>query len=208
MQKLWAQAMLLVALSAPAMAAETTVVETAPPEMVVVRVEMLQLSGGAASALGGKSFFPGGYKGDRGRTLQTSELMVQTSKESLLALGRKFPITYFDPRASQFQVQYIDTGMKVDVTVTPAATGGYRVESYNEFAETEMLRTGGTPIIAAYPQTNVFSSHTDKSGVNIGDALVLGTVDGPSAQRCLKSIAGVDGTGGDSVVMIMTLLRP
>lgn len=208
MKNVWAQTMLLAALATPALAADAPPADSGKAETVVVRVEILALGDGAASALYGKSLLPGGYRGDRGKTIQSTEIMMQTSKESLIHLGRKYAITYFDPRASQFQVQYIDTGMKVDVTVTPAASGGYRLENYNEVSDVETLRTGGNPVTASYPQTNVFSSHTDKTGVNIGDSLVLGTMEGPAAQRCLKAIGGTEAAGGNNVVMIMTLLRP
>jgi len=47
-------------------------------------------------------------------------LVTQSTKQATILIGNKFPIVFFDPRAGQFQVQYVDIGVKLQVK--PVAT--------------------------------------------------------------------------------------
>ena len=47
-------------------------------------------------------------------------VVTQSTKQATILIGTKFPIVFFDPRAGQFQVQYVDIGVKLQVK--PVAT--------------------------------------------------------------------------------------
>ncbi|MFN8609828.1 MAG: hypothetical protein U0931_19975 [Vulcanimicrobiota bacterium] len=53
---------------------------------------------------------------------------VTSNKEVSLFLGRKYPITYFDPRAGMSQVNYVDVGYKAQFSFTPAADGRLQLD--------------------------------------------------------------------------------
>jgi len=42
-------------------------------------------------------------------------VVTQSGKQATVLIGTKFPIVFFDPRAGQFQVQYVDIGVKLQV---------------------------------------------------------------------------------------------
>lgn len=53
---------------------------------------------------------------------------VTAEKEVSLFLGRKCPITYFDPRAGMSQVQYVDVGTKGQFSFTPLDDGRVQLD--------------------------------------------------------------------------------
>ena len=53
---------------------------------------------------------------------------ISTEKEAYLFLGRKCPITYFDPRAGMSQVNYVDVGYKAEFTFTPIEGGRVQLD--------------------------------------------------------------------------------
>ena len=50
------------------------------------------------------------------------------NEESLIHVGRKVPIGYKDPRVDSFQVQYVDSGIKLDQTTRKVAPGLYQID--------------------------------------------------------------------------------
>jgi type II secretory pathway component GspD/PulD (secretin) len=61
-----------------------------------------------------------------GDVIAEPRVVTQSGKEATILIGNKFPIVFFDPRAGQFQVQYVDIGVKLQVK--PTVTGdGYIV---------------------------------------------------------------------------------
>lgn len=58
-------------------------------------------------------------------------VMTLAAPTSLL-LGRKYPITYFDPRAGMTQVNYVDVGFKADLTSKPLGDGSVMLDCFLE----------------------------------------------------------------------------
>lgn len=54
--------------------------------------------------------------------------VVTTEKETSLFLGRKCPITYFDPRAGMPQVNYVDIGYKAQFSLNPNDDGRIQLD--------------------------------------------------------------------------------
>lgn len=61
-----------------------------------------------------------------GEILETGYTPMTLDKECSFYLGRKYPITYTDPRAGMSQVQYVDIGFKGDLT--PKLLGDGRIQ--------------------------------------------------------------------------------
>lgn len=53
---------------------------------------------------------------------------ISTDKAMYLFLGRKYPITFFDPRAGMSQVNYVDVGYTVGLTFTPVEGGRVQLD--------------------------------------------------------------------------------
>lgn len=180
----------------------------AQTEPVAVRAELVQMTDEGAAKLGGDSLVPEDFfaRPERGRVLQTLELMTVTPKDALLVFGHKSAIVYYDPRNSRFQIQYVDTGCKLDVKIEREPTGTYEVESRSEFSRTERARTYGVaPGLVSYPQVQVITSNTALQGVKPGQSYIVSRTDDDAARKWMES-SGVTG-GADRLVVLVTLIR-
>ena len=90
-----------------------------------------------------------------------------SGKPSLIHIGDKFPIVYFDPRAGQFQVQYVDIGIKLDLTSNVKADGYVEIEVRPEVSTLVEL------VNNQYPRTAVRTIETNMR-VKDGDSVVMG----------------------------------
>jgi len=101
------------------------------------------------------------------KVISSPRVMTQSGKDAQVLIGDKFPIVYFDPRAGQFQVQYVDIGVKVVVKPTVAADGYVIVDLAPEVSTLKAL------INNQYPQTGVTTVKTNVR-VKDGDTIVVG----------------------------------
>lgn len=90
-----------------------------------------------------------------------------SGKESLIHIGDKYPIVYFDPRAGQFQVQYVDIGIKLDVKSDVKSDGYVVIEVRPEVSTLLEL------INNQYPRTAVRIIETNMR-VKDGDTIIMG----------------------------------
>lgn len=90
-----------------------------------------------------------------------------SGKPSLIHIGDKYPIVYFDPRAGQFQVQYVDIGIKLDVTSNVKPDGYVLIEVRPEVSTLLEL------INNQYPRTAVRIIETNMR-VKDGDTIIMG----------------------------------
>jgi type IV pilus assembly protein PilQ len=88
-------------------------------------------------------------------------------KPALIHIGDKFPIVYFDPRAGQFQVQYVDIGIKLDVKVDIKGDGNIEADLNPEVSTLVGL------VNNQYPRTTVRRIQTVMR-IKDGDTIVLG----------------------------------
>jgi len=88
-------------------------------------------------------------------------------KPGLIHIGDKFPIVYFDPRAGQFQVQYVDIGIKLDVKVDIKGDGNIEADLNPEVSTLVGL------VNNQYPRTTVRRVQTVMR-IKDGDTIVLG----------------------------------
>lgn len=101
------------------------------------------------------------------KILAAPRVAAISGEESLIHIGDKYPIVYFDPRAGQFQVQYVDIGIKLDVTSTVKADGYVLIDVRPEVSTLLEL------INNQYPRTAVRIIET-KMRVKDGDTIIIG----------------------------------
>jgi len=101
------------------------------------------------------------------KILASPRVASLSGEEALIHIGDKYPIVYFDPRAGQFQVQYVDIGIKLDVTSTVKADGYVLIDVRPEVSTLLEL------INNQYPRTAVRIIET-KMRVKDGDTIIIG----------------------------------
>ena len=176
----------------------------APVVPVAVRAQLVQLSDEAAGKLSDGARLRSGAL-DGARVLQTQEVLTVTGQDGLLFVGHKSPIIYYDPRASQFQVQYVDTGVKLDIRVMAEANEALRVECHSEYGKTEVEKTAGASV---YPQTVVLQSFMNLTGVHYGETYVVGRMEGVAARQYLEGLKGASPANGNHLLTVLTVVQP
>lgn len=101
------------------------------------------------------------------KVLASPRVASQSGTEAQIHIGDKFPIVYFDPRAGQFQVNYVDIGIKLDVTATVKSDGFVICKILPEVSTLVEL------VNNQYPRTAVRKVTTD-ARIKDGETLVLG----------------------------------
>jgi general secretion pathway protein D/type IV pilus assembly protein PilQ len=101
------------------------------------------------------------------KVLAAPRVATQSGKDALIHIGDKFPIVYFDPRAGQFQVQYVDIGIKLDVR-PDIKTDGYIVVDLRPEVSTLVELVNNQ-----YPRTAVRTVNTSMR-VKDGDTIIIG----------------------------------
>lgn len=101
------------------------------------------------------------------KVLAAPRVAAQSGTEAQIHIGDKFPIVYFDPRAGQFQVNYVDIGIKLDVTATVKQDGYVLCKILPEVSTLVEL------VNNQYPRTAVRKVTTD-ARIKDGETLVLG----------------------------------
>lgn len=101
------------------------------------------------------------------KVLASPRVAAQSGTEAQIHIGDKFPIVYFDPRAGQFQVNYVDIGIKLDVTANVKADGYVVCKILPEVSTLVEL------VNNQYPRTAVRKVTTD-ARIKDGETLILG----------------------------------
>ena len=101
------------------------------------------------------------------KVLASPRVAAQSGTEAQIHIGDKFPIVYFDPRAGQFQVNYVDIGIKLDVTANVKQDGYVVCKILPEVSTLVEL------VNNQYPRTAVRKVTTD-ARIKDGETLVLG----------------------------------
>lgn len=58
------------------------------------------------------------------KVLAAPKVTTISGKEAQIHIGEKYPVVYYDPRAGQYQVIYVDIGTKLNITATVLPDGG------------------------------------------------------------------------------------
>ena len=101
------------------------------------------------------------------KVLSTPRVVTVSGQEAQCLIGDRFPVVYFDPRAGQFQVQYVDIGVKLICKPTVTADGYVSMELRPSVSVLRGLIQG------QFPQTGETSVST-KVRVKDGDTYIIG----------------------------------
>ena len=101
------------------------------------------------------------------KILASPRVAALSGVPALIHVGDKFPIVFFDPRAGQFQVQYVDIGIKLDVTSTVKADGFVQMKVRPEVSTLVEL------VNNQFPRTAVRTIETEMR-VKDGDTFIVG----------------------------------
>lgn len=102
-----------------------------------------------------------------GKILASPRVATLSGEEASIHVGDKYPIVFYDPRAGQFQVNYVDIGTKV--TMKPEVkSDGYIVTTISPNVSSLV-----TLVNNQYPQTAERTVKT-KMRIKNGDTVVLG----------------------------------
>ncbi len=129
------------------------------------------------------------------KVLASPRVATRSGRDALIHIGDKFPIVYFDPRAGQFQVQYVDIGIKLDVKPEIKADGYVLVDLRPEVSTLVEL------VNNQYPRTAVRTVNTSMR-VKDGDTIIVG---GLINEQDLQSVTKVPLLG--DLPIIGTLFR-
>lgn len=124
-----------------------------------------------------------------GRRMQKSEVLSVSGAAAYIGLVHKTPISYYDPRATQFQIQYVDTGMKLDAKARAKTGGLFDVEIRQELTRLvrERVATYGKEP-QAYPEIEGLVLESNFQDVKLGEMLLLGSTSSPLAQGHVRTL--------------------
>lgn len=145
----------------------------------------------------------------KGEELLSMEILTERGRPCLLHLGRKWPLTYYDPRAKQYQIQYVDTGAKLDVSLTTLDDNKtVSVELRNEASRTiSTTDPNQEQELAVYPRTFPYINEITYPNLKYGDNLIVSKLSGPMAVKYLKSL-GMAAADNNNLVGVFRVERP
>ncbi len=115
------------------------------------------------------------------KTLASPRIATQSGEKAEVYVGQRYPIVFYDPRAGQFQVQYVDIGTKLEATPEVKDDGHVVVEL------TPTTSSAGNLVNNQYPITY---ERTAKSKVRVkdGDTIVLGGLISDSEKHSVSKL--------------------
>jgi type II secretory pathway component GspD/PulD (secretin) len=115
------------------------------------------------------------------KILASPRVATQSGGEAKIHVGDKFPIVFFDPRAGQFQVTYVNIGVTLEVKPQVKADGYIVAEVKPEVSNLVDL------VNNQYPRTTV-RTVTSTMRVKDGDTIVLGGLISESQRHSVSKI--------------------
>lgn len=202
----------VLSLGGSGLAIAETPVAGARKENLVARMDLVQVPTSAFDKYFSGAKLKGELSGiltsdSRVRVLTSNEILFQVGRPCLVHLGTKYAISYFEPRSSQFQIQYVDIGSKLDVHCKSEATGGYTVDVTPETSTFVKSRGLATGTGANYPETSVMRSQVRLSGVQLHQSWVVGTISSSEAKSWLAA-SGISASEPQSLVYVITMEKP
>jgi type II secretory pathway component GspD/PulD (secretin) len=101
------------------------------------------------------------------KVLAAPKVTTISGKEAQIHIGEKYPVVYYDPRAGQYQVIYVDIGTKLNITATVLPDGNVSLNIKPDISNLLDLVNGQYPH-TANRTANVYLRVKD------GETMVLG----------------------------------
>ena len=130
--------------------------------------------------------------------LENIQGVAQNDKYSLVFEGVKNPISYKDPRAGGYQVQYTDLGLKVDIKIKNQNDGSLFVESRGD-------RSIAAPI-PEHPERSSVMIYESGVTMKRGQTVVAASAKGFLNTKYLKDhFPNISVTESDYLMMVITV---
>lgn len=157
------------------------------PVGVLYRLTYWEVSEKTLASLAGKTKVSA--KELEGRRLQTAEVLGVSGEEATVFLVCKSPIVYFDPRATQFQIQYVNTGVILNAKCAAKSSQSFDLEVRQELSQIAKRRPAGSGDQAAvFPEVETFELESNLSDLKFGDIVVLGSTSGSLGTAHVKAL--------------------
>lgn len=186
MRENWALMVLLVAILAGGVQAEEKKEEEVRGAPMLATLNIIQVSNSQLQKLEGVKKTGSEIEG---KVLQSLEIVTVKDQACLVHLGEKWPLVYYDPRAEQFQIQYVDVGGKLDVTCRESGQGSWNVEIRPEASAVYEIKVFGDPQrMETYPNTTVLIAETNIENLKFGETSLFAKITGRAAKAYLDSM--------------------
>jgi len=134
--------------------------------------------------------------------LESGSLLGAQNRDGLSMVGGKVPIGYHDPRTGSYQVQYIDSGWKVDAKINEHKPGVLEVECVTSHA----LLAGDSP--AGMPEQDVLRFNSFVL-LKPGQTALVGAARGRlSSQYVKKVLPSQPISESDTILFALTVSKP
>jgi hypothetical protein len=135
--------------------------------------------------------------------LESGTTIGNLGHESLTHMGEKFPISYYEPRAQSYQVQYIDVGFKIDAKIRELGQPSDLFEVDVRPERSAMVDQART----ALPETDVITQQTMVL-LKQGQVAVMGSTSGRlTSQYLRRAYPHVTFSEHDSVALTASLRK-
>ncbi len=136
------------------------------------------------------------------QVMESGSVLGGLNRDSLSFTGGKIPIGFRDPRVDGYQVQYIDTGWKIDAKLTEFKPGLLRVECRTVHA----ALTGDTA--AGLPEQDVLLCNSEAL-LKPGQVAVVAAGRGRISSQYIKKILPQEQFAeGDTLMFALTVTKP
>lgn len=136
------------------------------------------------------------------QVMESGSVLGSLNQDSLSFTGGKVPIGFRDPRVDGYQVQYIDTGWKIDAKLTEFKPGVLRAECRTEHS----ALTGDTA--AGLPEQDVLLFNAEAL-LKPGQVAVVAAGRGRISSQYIKKILPQEQFAeGDTLMFALTVTRP
>jgi hypothetical protein len=159
-----------------------------------LRISVISLTEEGSHGLGDKDVLPPEslqrlIDARMARELETFYFPARNGRNTMASIGHKFPLTYFDPKASQYQIIFVDVGMKFNIK--PVISPGERIdmEIKSDISTIEDYRQEiERDTVFYYPSTKNSAVDQFITGMRNGEALIISNFQGLSLENVLKSL--------------------
>jgi len=138
---------------------------------------------------------PGGLQslidGKKAREIETLRFPVQNGLESYVFIGNKFPITYFDPKATVYQIIFVDVGIKFIVVPSIGEDDRVSFQIKSSIASTEDYKKEiERDTVFYYPSTMTSDFNQQSPRLMSGETVIISDSRGMLAEHFLKQASG------------------
>lgn len=145
-------------------------------------------------ALGDRNILPPGQlqsliDGKKARELETLRFLMQSGQDSVTSIGHKFPITSFDPKASQYSIIFADVGMKFNMRSVISPDGRVSIELRSSFSTIEDYRQEiERDTVFYFPSIKTANISQVVPGIRNGETALISNLQGLYAEDLLRDL--------------------